>query len=403
MSHVSAGAPAPGAEFSATRAHRLRALDRAHRALWGVVLVPFAMVPVDVVTIGHLADPDTPLGLTVLAGVLVGAVPLLFVLGLTVQGWAERSYAHRHSRARLHPVDWDHPAWGRVRAAFVAAGVDPTRLRAFSVWDRGNLRARHLARPTSQRLVRLADLTVPRQRALVCTGAALGLAAGAFPEQRTALTHTPAFAVLLCAAVVVALPVAWRNATRQVQLNLRDPDNVILIPMHWRPRLRRDATATVQLLHEIAHVRYGDPGNRRFLATCPGIGQALVFFTAAPVMALAAPAWPVTAAFAAVVVLGVAAVRRAVRLIPVVHEVRADAEACRDTVATAQLAEFLRGMQRKRPSPVQAVRLASLTAGALPSALVRQLRWSAALMMGYAAVVGGVAVAGLTGAAPMAV
>ncbi|MFE6774532.1 hypothetical protein [Streptomyces sp. NPDC057702] len=400
---MSAPGGGPGAAFGAVRAERLRVLGRAHRVLWGVVLAPFALVAFAVVSIGHLADPDTHLGFLLLGGTLVAAVPLLFVLGLAVQSWAERSYAYRHSGTKLRPVDWCDPAWAQVRAAFVAAGLDPTRLHAVTVWDRGNLRARHLARPTSHRLMRLGDLAVPRQRKLLAVGGTLGLTAGVFSDHLATVTDTTAFAVFACVVLAGLFPVAWHNGTRQIQLNLRDPDTVLLIPAHWRPRLRRDPAATVQLLHEISHIRHQDPGHRRLLALCPDIGQALAFFAAAPVMAVAGPPWPVLAAFVAVVALGVLALRRAVRLIPVVHEVRADAEACLDAAATAHLREFLTVLQRTAPTPEKELRLASLAGGPTPAALRRELTLATVMMAGYVLAVAGVAVGALVGLVPASV
>ncbi|MER0240924.1 hypothetical protein AAHZ94_02575 [Streptomyces sp. HSW2009] len=400
---MSAPVDGPGAAFTAVRADRLRTLRRAHRMLWGVVLAPFVLVACAVVSIGHLDDPGTHLGLLLLIGTVVAVVPLLFVFGLAVQSWAERSYVHRHSDAKLREVDWAAPTWSRVREVFVTAGLDPTALRAVTVWDRGNLRTRHIARPTSHRLMRLGDLTVPHQRLLLTVGTVLGLTAGVFSEQLSTVTDTKGFAVCVFLVLAALLPVAVHNGSRQIQLNLRNPDTVLLIPAHWRPRLRRDPAATVQLLHEISHIRHQDPGNRRLLAVCPDVSQALAFFATAPVIAIAGPPWPVLLAFGCVAALGVLAVRRAVRLIPVVHEVRADAEACLDAAATAHMREFLRVLQQTTPTAAKALRIASLTGGPTPTALRRELTLIATMAGTYALAVGGVAVGALMGLVPASV
>ncbi|MEU5640874.1 hypothetical protein [Streptomyces milbemycinicus] len=388
-----------GASFASYRSRQLHSLSRAHRALWAVILAPFALFPLVVVTIGQAGgDPvSNPIAI-VLYGLAAGCLPFAVVLIMVMQVWARRSYDHRHGGMKYRPVDWSDSAWERVRAAFVSAGLDPDRLRAVSVWDqRANLRARHIPRPTPGRLGRLADWTVPRNNLLYIAGAVSGIAAAVFQNDISEFTDTPVFMVFIACALVAMAPFAWRHGSRQVRLNLRDPDNIVIIPSHWRPQLRREPKATVRLLHEISHVRHGDPGMRRLLAVCPGIGQFLVFVDAATVSSLTVNAGVVAAGFVATVTWGILSVRRAARLIPLVHELRADTEACRDAETTAHMVAFLQELQARNSSEEKALRLASLTNGPQIRALRRRLVVPVTLMAGCVLTVISTAVGELTG------
>ncbi|MER5910277.1 hypothetical protein ABT124_07165 [Streptomyces sp. NPDC001982] len=382
------------------RSRQARSLTHALRLLWAVLFAPFVLFALAVVTIGQEDDhPVSNRFAVLLYGIAASFLPVAVVLLGMLQAWARHSYNHRFSGTKYRPVVWSDPGWARVRAVFVSAGLDPERLRAVSVWDpKGNLRARHIARPAPGRMGRMNDWTVPRYRVLFAVGGVAGIALAVFQDRISEFTDTAVFTVFLVCAVIAMLPFAWIHGSRQVRLNLRDPDTVVVIPMEWRPRLRRDPKTTVRLLHEISHVRHDDPGKRRVLAICPGVGQCLAFLNVAPVSSLVGNLLVVGVSAIGVVTLGVMSVRRAARLIPLVQELRADAEACGDAETTSHMAEFLQDLQAKHPSEEKRLRLASLADDSLVLPLKRRLIRTTVMAAGYVLPVVVTAVCELAGA-----
>ncbi|GCD92597.1 hypothetical protein [Embleya hyalina] len=347
--------------FDTARLRRLRGLNRALRVLWVAALAPLLLFNVPLVVIAATdgtADPWEWAAIGI-GGVLL---PFAYVAIQVMQGWAAQSYRHRHDGVKRREVDWGDPRWEAVRASFEASGLDPRTIRALSVWDRtATLVTRHVPRPTPGRLGRGSDWGVRNGGCLLGLGLVCGIVVAVLDELDVDPTDGTAFTVFLVVASAVVWPLAWRNGRAQASLNLGNPDNVVLIPMHWRPQLRDNPSFRVHLMHEIAHARHDDPGRRKLLDTCAGVGPFAVFVDSAAVVAMRLGDVVLMVLFAATLVSGIAGVRRAKRLIPLVQELRADTEACRDPEAVGHLSAFLRERQAEQPSHAKATRLAALT------------------------------------------
>jgi Peptidase family M48 len=201
---------------------------------------------------------------------------------------------------------------------------------------------------------------VRNNRRLMVAGAVSGLLLAIVQQWYPHWSDSAALVVAMIVAVVLLTPLAAYIGYSLYVLNVREPQMTVVIPTQWRRLLQTPAGPNAALLaHELSHMRHRDALRRRFVSFYSTGALLLTFLEAAAPGGVTGSTVGTAVSFGSMAA-GLYAIRRARRSVPLLQELRADAEASRDPAAARDLAAGLGVVQSRTPTHGQEVRLRAL-------------------------------------------
>lgn len=317
--------------------NRAGALAALERRLVLLAAMPFLLLPPVVVVYAldvYRGDPCTRTAVRLMitvpaASVLLLALPYL-VLAMVI---GKLDYAYRLRSRELSRIDWDAPPWRPAADVLRQAGIDPGLAPAFRVFSvEANLAIVHMPRSMPAWWQRQSDWTVRHQRLLLASSVVICGITFLISDARPGWlrwTGSPATTWVLAAATGALVPAAVAVLFKMYRLNIRSARFAAVIPVQWRALLRTAPEVAVPLFaHEWSHIMHRDAVRRRITVAYGGWHWFAVFMTAGGAFgafndytsALILPGMIAVA-------VGLLVMRRVRRMVPLVQELRADAEA----------------------------------------------------------------------------